>query len=108
MRLTKYEKETILRTSEGDNIWSIYTFNASLKRRLKEYAQKHPDLCRRLEGKGFAPGAVEYEIKKDRISIRLLPPCSEERREAVGMIGRTKGFGSRKEKCLQLPTPTLE
>lgn len=98
MRLTKYEKETILRTSEGDDVWSVYTFNASLKRRLKEYAQKYPDLCRQLEGKEFGPGAVEYEIKKDRISIRLLPPCSEERRKAVGEIGRTKGFGSLKEK----------
>ena len=97
MRLTKYEKETILRTSEGDDTWSIYTFNASLKRRLREYAGKHPDLCRQLDGRGFAPGAVEYEIKKDRLSIRLLPPCSEARREAVGRIGRTKGFGSVKK-----------
>ena len=97
MRLTKYEKETILRTSEGDDTWSIYTFNASLKRRLREYAGKHPDLCRQLDGKGFAPRGVEYEIRKDRLSIRLLPPCSEARREAVGKIGRTKGFGSVKK-----------
>lgn len=94
MGLTKYEKETILRMSEGDDTWSIYTFNASLKRRLMEYAGKHPNLCRQLDGRGFAPGAVEYEIKKDRLSIRLLPPCSEARREAVGRIGRTKRFES--------------
>ena len=75
----------------------VDTFNASLKRRLQRYAGKHPDLCRQLEGKGFAPGAAEYEIRKDRLSIRLLPPCSEERRKAVGMIGRTKGFGATKK-----------
>ena len=94
MGLTKYEKETILRMSEGDDTWSIYTFNASLKRRLMEYAGKHPDLCRQLDGNRCAPGAVEYEIKRERLSIRLLPPCSEERREAVGRIGRTKRFES--------------
>ena len=97
MRLTKYEKETILRTSEGDNAWLVYTFNASLKRRLQEYALNYPELCRRLDGKGFAPGAVEYEIKKDRLSIRLLPPCSEERKEVIRKIGRTKGFGTARQ-----------
>ena len=50
-----------------------------------------------LMEKGSPPGAVEYEIRKDRISIRLLPPCSKARREAVGKIGRTKGFGSVKK-----------
>ena len=37
MRLSKYEKETIVLTSEGDDTVQIYTFNASLKRRLAEY-----------------------------------------------------------------------
>ena len=32
MRLSKYEKETIILTSEGDDTVRIYTFNASLKR----------------------------------------------------------------------------
>ena len=42
MRLSKYEKETIILTSEGDDTVQIYTFNASLKRRLVEYAEKYP------------------------------------------------------------------
>ena len=36
MRLSKYEKETIILTSEGDDTVRIYTFNASLKLRLAE------------------------------------------------------------------------
>ena len=40
--LTKYEKETILLTSEGDGTYSVYTFNPSLKRKLAEYSQKYP------------------------------------------------------------------
>lgn len=46
MRLSKYEKETIILTSEGDDTVQIYTFNASLKRRLAEYAEKYPHLAR--------------------------------------------------------------
>ena len=43
MRLSKYEKETIILTSEGEDTIQIYTFNASLKRRLAEYAEKYPE-----------------------------------------------------------------
>ena len=33
-KLSKYEKETIINWNEAENLASIYTFNASLKRRL--------------------------------------------------------------------------
>ena len=46
MKLTKYEKETIINFNEGEKEASIYTFNASLKRRLAEFAHKYPALCR--------------------------------------------------------------
>ena len=46
MYLTKYEKETILLTSEGDDTYSIYTFNPGLKRKLAAYARQYPDQCR--------------------------------------------------------------
>lgn len=44
MRLTKYEKETIILTSEGDDTYSVYTFNAALKRQLADFAKKYPEL----------------------------------------------------------------
>lgn len=34
MHLTKYEKETILLSSEGDDTYSIYSFNPGLKRKV--------------------------------------------------------------------------
>ena len=46
MRLSKYEKETIILTSEGDDTYSVYTFNAGLKRRLADFAKKYPAVCR--------------------------------------------------------------
>lgn len=39
MKLTKYEKETIILTSEGDDTYNVYTFNAGLKRRLGDFAR---------------------------------------------------------------------
>ena len=45
-KLSKYEKETIINWNEGENIASIYTFNASLKRRLEDFSRKYGDSWR--------------------------------------------------------------
>lgn len=80
-RLSKYEKETILRTSKGDKEYSIYTFDQALQRKLDKYAKEYPELCKlTAETK---EGSKSYEIEKTRVSIRLMAPCSEERREAL-------------------------
>ena len=34
------KKETIINWNEGENIASIYTFNASLKRRLEDFSRE--------------------------------------------------------------------
>jgi len=82
MRLTKYEKETIILTSEGDDTYSVYTFNAALKRRLADFAKKYPELCR-LESEDKRIGCQSYVISKARLSIRLTAPYSEIRRRAA-------------------------
>ena len=63
MKLTKYEKETIILTSEGDDTYNVYTFNAGLKRRLADFA-----------------------------SIRLTAPYSEERKKAARDQAVEHGF----------------
>ena len=35
MKLSKYEKETIILTNEEDRYYSVYTFNQGLQKRLK-------------------------------------------------------------------------
>lgn len=82
MRLTKYEKETIILTSEGDDTYSVYTFNAGLKRRLADFAKKYPAVCR-LESEDKKIGCQSYVVDKARLSIRLTAPYSEARREAA-------------------------
>ena len=41
-KLTKYEKETIILFNEGEDTANIYTYNASLRKRLALFSKKHP------------------------------------------------------------------
>ena len=79
-RLNKYERETILLTSEGDDTWDIYTFNTDLKNRLRIFAAQYPDLCK-LKEENKELGSVSYTIQKSRVSIRLIAPYSDARRK---------------------------
>ena len=90
-RLTKYEKETIILTSEGDSTYSVYTFNPALKRRLADFARKYPENCR-LEFEDKKVGSQSYVIDKGRLSIRLTAPYSEERRNAARKYAKDHGI----------------
>ena len=89
-KLSKYEKETIINWNEAENLASIYTFNANLKRRLAEFSRKYPQLCR-LE-RSTPEGSVTYVMDKSRLSIRLVPPYSEERLAAAREYAKQHGF----------------
>ena len=94
MRLTKFEKETIILFNESEdeasiytynaglkNEASIYTYNAGLKNRLKKFSRQYPQLCHLKEKNKY--GGVEYLIDKSRLSIHFQSPYSEERIEIV-------------------------
>ena len=93
-RLTKYEKETILLTSEGDSTMSIYTFNVGLKRRLADFSRRYPHLARK--DTETEDGSVTYTVDKARVSIRLIPPYSEARLRKASENAKRNGF-----KCVQ-------
>ena len=67
-----------------------HTFNASLKRRLADFSRKYPLLCR-LE-RSTPEGSVTYVLDKSRLSIRLVPPYSEERKAAAREYAKEHGF----------------
>ena len=90
MALTKIEKETIILFNEGEQEASIYTYNASLRKRLALFSKQHPELCR-ME-RSFDQGGVSYVLDKSRLSIRLIAPYSEERRQKAREQGKTRGF----------------
>jgi hypothetical protein len=87
-RLNKYERETILLTSEGDDTWDIHTFNTDLKNRLRKFAVQHLDLCK-LKEENKELGSVSYTIQKSRVSIRLIAPYSEARRKAASEYAKS-------------------
>ena len=89
-KLSKYEKETIINWNEAEETASIYTFNTDLKRRLAEFSRKYPQLCR-LE-RITTEGSVTYVMDKSRLSIRLVPPYSEERLAAAREYAKQHGF----------------
>ena len=91
-KLTKYEKETIILFSEGEDIAHIQTYNAGLRNRLAVFAKKCPDLCR-LD-KTYVQGGVSYVLDKSRLSIRLQPPYSEERRRKASNNAKQNGFNT--------------
>ena len=93
-RLTKYEKETVLLYNQSRDPIIISTYDPDLRRRLREYAARYPDLCLRVDKQKY-PDYAEYEIQKDRVSIRLLPPMSEEKRKAASEKAKAAGLGTR-------------
>ena len=102
-KLSKYEKETIINWNEAENLASIYTFNASLKRRLADFSRKYPLLCR-LE-RSTPEGSVTYVLDKSRLSIRLIPPYSEERKAAASAYAKgawLSGSDGRRKNRLKL------
>ena len=95
-RLTKYEKETVLLYNQSRDPITICSYDPGLHRRLREYAARYPDLCRRVDKQRY-PDYAEYEIQKDRVSIRLLPPMSEEKRRAASEKAKAAGLGTKND-----------
>ena len=56
----------------------IRTHNTALKKRLLAYAAEFPNLCRMTDDDEL--GYLSFEIDKDRFSIRLTAPYTEERK----------------------------
>lgn len=77
MKLSKYEKETIILTNEEDQYYSVYTFNQKLQKRLKNFAEKYPECCYLCNT--TKEGSETYMIQKGRLSLHLRPPYEKER-----------------------------
>lgn len=56
---TKYERKTIVLTSEADSIYAVYIFNTSLKKRLAQFAEKYPEHCKLISD--TRDGGMTYE-----------------------------------------------
>ena len=100
--LTKKQKNTELYFNAKDPMAEIYTHDTKLNRRLLEYAEKYPQLCHLTED--AAQGGLRFEIAKERISIRLTAPYSEERKSNARKWAKENGLrgkynGQKREKA---------
>lgn len=93
--LPKYEKETVILYNQSNGPILISGYDPGLLRRLADYAEKYPDLCQRIDKRRY-PDYAEYEIAKDRVSIRLLPPMNEEQKNAARAKAEAQGLGGKK------------
>ena len=99
--LTKKQKTTELYFNAKDPIAEVYTHDTKLKRRLAEYAAKFPELCQLSEDD--EQGGLRFDIAKERISIRLTAPYSEERKSNARRWAKENGLrgkydGQKREK----------
>ena len=81
--LTKKQKVTEVYYNAKDPLAEVYTHDTNLKKRMRKYAEKYPELCQLTDDDG--QGGLRFEIDKSRISIRLTAPYSEERRNAASI-----------------------
>ena len=73
-----------------DPFAEVYTHDTNLKKRLRKYAAKYPELCKQTDDDG--QGGLLFEIDKSRISIRLTAPYSENRRRAASELAKKRGI----------------
>jgi hypothetical protein len=93
--VSNIERETIILFNEAEDTVSVYTFNPTLKRKLGDFSEKYPALCKKTAEDSL--GSVTYTVAKDRLSISLRAPLSEEKKEALRERGK-KLFERLKEK----------
>ena len=74
----KNEKTTEIYFDETPVAVVIRTHNTALKKRLLAFAAKFPNLCRLTDNDEL--GYLSFEIDKDRFSIRITEPYTEERK----------------------------
>ena len=91
--LTKRQKTTCIYFDEAGKTVEIQTHNTALKKRMTQYAAKHPDLCRQTDDD--EQGGLTFEIDRRRFAVRLTVPYSDTRRQAASELAKKNGLKGR-------------
>ena len=78
MKLSQYERETIINYNEADKTASIYTHNAALRRRLDQLLKTRPD---EIAVERTGDDYTEYVVPKKWIKVSPPKKVSEETKE---------------------------
>ena len=81
--LTKKQKVTELWFTEADTVIFVRTYNTQLKNRLLEFSRTNPECCCLTDDDGM--GGLEFEVDRNRLSIRLTKPYTDDRRKAASI-----------------------
>ena len=92
--LTKKQKITEVYYNAKDPLVEVYTHDTNLKKRMRKFAEKYPELCQLTEDD--EQGGLRFEIDKSRISIRLTAPYSEDRRKAASVLAKQRGIHTKR------------
>ena len=76
--IKKKNKLTEIWFDETGSAVNIRTYNTDLKNRLAAYAVKYPAHCRLTDDDEC--GCLTFEVDRQRFSVRLTAPYSEDRR----------------------------
>lgn len=88
--LTKKQKVTEVYYNTKDPTAEVYSRDTNLKKRMRKYAEKFPELCKQTDDDG--QGGLRFKIDKSRISIRLTAPYSDDRRKAASELEKKRGI----------------
>ena len=88
--LTKKQKTTDVYYNAKDPLAEVYTHDTNLKKRLRKYAAKYPELCKQTDDDG--QGGLRFEIDKSRISIRLTTPYSNNRKAKLAASAKVENL----------------
>ena len=88
MKLSKYEKETIIQFNEADQTASVYTYNNALKRQLSALCEMQPEQVHCTEDNGC--GALTFLLPKKWLKITPPRVLSPAQREALEQMNRKR------------------
>ncbi|GFI23941.1 hypothetical protein IMSAGC011_02731 [Lachnospiraceae bacterium] len=88
MKLSKYEKETIIQFNEADQTASVYTYNNALKRQLIELCEAYPEQVHCTEDNDC--GGLTFLLPKKWLKITPPRVLSPAQREALEQMNRKR------------------
>lgn len=89
-KLTKRERETVISYNQTNDPAEIYTHDLKLKRRLFALCEEYPDVCELIDVDEH--GGHCFLADKERISIHVTRPYSEERRRKQSDWAKKNGM----------------
>lgn len=88
MKLTNYERESVILFNEADRSASVYTNNPALIRQLSALCASHPEQVRRTGDNGF--GGLTFELPKKWLKVSPPRVLSAAQKEVLDKMNRKR------------------